>query len=196
VRIAFFFLALLLMPLLGIGVFAMRHNVHHNDFKILAVLPPFTLTERSGSRIHLQDLKNKVWLANFIFTHCQGQCPTLTAKMKRIYREMSDLEKLRFVSFTVDPERDNPRVLSQYADRIGADPTRWLFLTGEQVGMAELIEGGFKLPQGQGGEEIQHSFKMALVDKWGRVRRYYDGENESELYSIRRDVERLLQETY
>ncbi len=34
------------------------------------------------------------------------------------------------VSFTVDPERDTPARLAEYAARYKADPHKWSFLTG------------------------------------------------------------------
>jgi cytochrome oxidase Cu insertion factor (SCO1/SenC/PrrC family) len=49
------------------------------------------------------------------------------AKLQEQWINESDLE---LVSFSIDPERDTLRVLSQYAGRFKADAKRWLFLTG------------------------------------------------------------------
>ena len=49
------------------------------------------------------------------------------------------------MSFSVDPLTDTPEVLSEYADSFGADPRRWLFLTGERDELYTLIHDGFKL---------------------------------------------------
>jgi cytochrome oxidase Cu insertion factor (SCO1/SenC/PrrC family) len=58
---------------------------------------------------------------------------------------MTGMQDFRLVSITVDPERDTPAVLSQYAARFHADPERWLFLTGEKRAIHRLARDGFHL---------------------------------------------------
>jgi len=47
--------------------------------------------------------------------------------------------------FSVDPEHDTPTVLRDYAQRFGADPARWLFLTGDKAAIYHLAQQGFHL---------------------------------------------------
>ncbi|MGZ5455354.1 MAG: SCO family protein [Thermoanaerobaculia bacterium] len=54
---------------------------------------------------------------------------------------------VRFVSISVDPARDTPAVLSQYAARVRNDP-RWTFLTGDRDAIVDLSVKGFKLSAG------------------------------------------------
>ena len=108
-------------------------------------VPEFSLIERSGRRVQAADLLGLVWIANFIYTHCTDTCPLQTAEMVRLQAEFRTAADLRFVSITVDPARDSPQVLAGYAGRYGADPARWLFLTGEKAAIYRLAREGFRL---------------------------------------------------
>jgi cytochrome oxidase Cu insertion factor (SCO1/SenC/PrrC family) len=113
--------------------------------QVFRTLPDFSLTERSGRRITLADLRGKVWIANFIYTHCTDTCPLQSARMARLQDRFGSEKDLRLVSITVDPARDTPTVLANYAARFGADPDRWLFLTGEKRAIYALAQQGFYL---------------------------------------------------
>ena len=72
--------------------------------------PEFTLTTTDGGRLSLADLRGKVVAVTFIYATCTDTCPILTAKMAGIQKRLGpDFgSKVRFVSITVDPERDTP----------------------------------------------------------------------------------------
>jgi cytochrome oxidase Cu insertion factor (SCO1/SenC/PrrC family) len=147
-------------------------------------VPDFKLTERSGKTMDRDDLKGKVWIASFVFTRCSGPCPQITGTMAELQKELANFPDLRLVTFTVDPERDTPQALRDYANRFGADPERWLFLTGDKAKIHELSEKGFLLGVGevQGsartpGNEFDHSTRLTLVDRQGRIRGYFNGRN-------------------
>src|SRR5262245_22762850 len=142
----------------------------------------FSLTERSGRAVSRADLEGKVWVAAFFFTRCKGHCLQLSATMARLQRDLADQPDVRLVSFSVDPEADTPEVLREYAERFGADPERWLFLTGKEDEIHNLIRESFHLPvqQNQGdartpGNELLHSPRLAVVDQRGNIRGYFDG---------------------
>lgn len=115
-------------------------------------IPDFSLTERSGQPVGRSDLRGKVWIANFIFTHCPDTCPLQSGQMARLQTEFAGDADVRLVSITVDPERDTPAVLARYADRLGALPGRWLFLTGGKGAIYGLAREGFRLGVLWGGE--------------------------------------------
>ena len=112
---------------------------------VLGTVPDFSLIQRDGRRVTLADLRGKVWIANFIYTHCTDTCPLQSARMARLQEELRGEPDVRFVSITVDPELDTPEVLSEYANRFGADRDRWLFLTGEKRALYALAMEGFRL---------------------------------------------------
>jgi cytochrome oxidase Cu insertion factor (SCO1/SenC/PrrC family) len=144
-------------------------------------LPDFTLTERNGKPVSLADLKGKVWVASFVFTRCTGPCPKVSAAVARLQSELAPTRPdLRFVTFSVDPDHDTPAVLAKYAERFGAKPGVWLFLTGKEGEVHKLLNEGFLVhaarnQSGKPGDEFTHSTKLVVVDKAGRVRGLFDG---------------------
>jgi protein SCO1/2 len=158
-------------------------------------LPEFELVERGGSTVTLEDLRGKVWVADFVFTHCAGPCPLLSSKMSRLQDAVADLEDVRLVSFSVDPERDTPEVLAEYSSRYHADAERWLFLTGLKEPLYRLIGEGFRLAVDDGGPAsglITHSTRFVLVDRQGHIRGYFDGAEPGTVDEIVPDIRMLL----
>ncbi|MBI4571708.1 MAG: SCO family protein [candidate division NC10 bacterium] len=123
--------------------------------RIFGTVPDFSLIERSGRRITLAELRGRVWIANFIYTHCTDTCPLQSARMARLQADFSPELDVRLVSITVDPEQDTPAVLVEYANRFGADRDRWLFLTGEKKAIYTLALEGFRLSVADPGETVQ-----------------------------------------
>src|SRR5918996_2542572 len=120
--------------------------------RVLGSVPQFSLMERDGRRITLSDVKDKVSIINFIYTNCPDTCPIQSAQMRQIQEDFKNEKDLLLVSITVDPSRDTPQVLSEYAKRFSADPGRWLFLTGEKQTIYKFAQEGFHL----GAVEIPH----------------------------------------
>src|SRR5919109_3872179 len=170
-------------PLEGLGIFG--------------AVPPFSLMERDGRRITLSDLKGKVSIVNFIYTNCPDTCPIQSAQMKQLQEDFKNEKELLLVSITVDPKRDTPKVLSEYADRFGADAARWFFLTGEQERIYKLAQEGFHLgaveiPHEQkpaSGATYTHSPRFVLVDREAHIRGYYVSTDAEAMTRVRRDLE-------
>jgi cytochrome oxidase Cu insertion factor (SCO1/SenC/PrrC family) len=147
----------------------------------------FKFTERSGRQVARDDLKGKVWVASFIFTCCTTQCPQITSTMAQLNQELADQPDVRLVTFTVDPERDTPEKLKEYADKHAADAQRWLFLTGDKEKLHEVLQKGFHVtampntgPTRTPGNEFLHDFHLVLVDRQGHIRGYFDGRRTDE----------------
>lgn len=150
---------------------------------------------RSLEKAGLGDLQGNVWLAGFIFTRCGGPCPLITHNMAGLQKKLPP--EVRLVSFTVDPDHDTPLVLKEYAARFKADPARWRFVTGKRSELYALYRDGFKLavsldPKAPPSLRAAHSAKLVLVDREGRPRGYYDGEDASALEGLPRDAAFLL----
>ncbi len=202
-------LAVLLATLGGIGVWNWQARPSKQGgwtekplegLKVYGTVPDFFLIERRGHPISLSDLKGKIWVADFIYTHCQDTCPTQSAQMKLIQDEFAKEQNLRLVSITVDPDRDTPKVLTEYAKRFGANPDRWLFLTGEKQQLYRLAQEGFRLSavpvsrDEDASSIIAHSSRFVLVDSEARIRGYYPGIDADAVVRLRRDLKALLAE--
>lgn len=171
------------------------------DYRSDAPVASFELTERSGKTITNTDLKGKVWVASFIFTRCAGPCKQVTSHLAHLQRDLKEQEGVLLVSFSVDPEFDTPEVLRSYAEMFGADPERWLFVTGEQKAMYRLILDSFRLgvAETEGdertpGNEVTHSTRLAVVDRQGHIRGYFEGTDRGDLERLRKRIAALLRE--
>jgi cytochrome oxidase Cu insertion factor (SCO1/SenC/PrrC family) len=161
----------------------------------------FSLTERDGRVVHRNDLLGKVWVASFIFTRCAGPCARVSGCMAQLQQEFAGNPDVQLVTFTVDPEYDQPAVLREYAAHYGADAERWLFLTGEPQEVYGLIRNGFFLTakpnegaERTPGNEIMHDTRLAIVDRRGQIRGYVQATDENAVTQVAGNVRGLLRE--
>jgi protein SCO1 len=207
--IALGFAVILLSVLFGIGLWKWQGRLqrHGSDqerplegIKEFGAVPPFSLAERDGRRISLSDLKGKVWIVNFIYTNCPDTCPIQSARMRQIQEDFENKKDLRLVSITVDPARDTPEVLSEYARRFSADPARWFFLTGDKEAIYKFAESGFRLgamelpheKRPEPGVTHTHSPRFVLVDREAHIRGYYVSTDAEAMKRLGRDLKILL----
>jgi protein SCO1 len=183
--------ALLSLPVVGVVATLLRTEPTRPAYQGVA---DFTLTEASGKTVKLADMRGKVWVASFIFTSCAGSCPIMTHHLAKAQADLPVRDDFKLVSVSVDPERDTPAVLAQYAAKNGADRSRWLFLTGDKAQIHRLSRETFKLAVDESGTTVDHSSKFVLVDRNGMIRGYYDGLELETLKPMVRDVERVLAE--
>jgi protein SCO1/2 len=100
---------------------------------------PLVTHEGRSVRFFEDLLKDKVVAINFIFTSCPDSCPLETARLASVQRILGDRmgRDVFFYSITIDPARDTPAVLKEYAARFQAGPG-WLFLTGDEADITLL----------------------------------------------------------
>ncbi|HYP14559.1 MAG TPA: SCO family protein [Bryobacteraceae bacterium] len=164
------------------------------DLPFYGLVPEFHLTDQSGRPFaSAQHLKNKVWVANFIFTNCAGPCPRMSAQMRDLKKTLAEHDDLRFVSFTIDPARDTPEVLARYGKRFSADPQRWYLLTGPLTQLHELSRNVFKLGNVDG--QLEHSTRFVLMDRRGRIRGFYDSADPEKMRQLAGDIQLALRST-
>ncbi|VAX35026.1 Cytochrome oxidase biogenesis protein Sco1/SenC/PrrC, thiol-disulfide reductase involved in Cu(I) insertion into CoxII Cu(A) center [hydrothermal vent metagenome] len=152
------------------------------NLPVLNEVADFSLIDTEGKIFTKENLKNKVWVASFIFTTCSDICPIMSKNMASLFRSFELLDDVEFISVTVNPENDSPEVLKEYAKRYQAKAGKWHFLTGDRKDIKELVVGSFKM--GDIKEPVFHSPKFVLVDKKGYIRGYYDGTNNDELREL------------
>jgi protein SCO1 len=163
---------------------ALRHPVPKPP-ALKIPLASFVLTDQRGRPFGLDDLKGRVWVADFVFLSCPSVCPELTRRMAKIQHRARNLgEAFHLVTITVDPENDTPARLASYATSYHADPSRWSFLTGNLGDIETTVVKGFKIamgkePSSEGSSlfSIFHGEKLVLVDGDGAIRGYYDADD-------------------
>jgi protein SCO1 len=128
-RIALF--AVLLVALLGslLSGHVFAGAWHGNYF------PNVELTNQDGKTVRFYDdlLKGKIVVIDLIYTNCQYACPLETARLAQVQRILGDRvgKDIFFYSISIDPRRDTPKQLKEYAEKFHAGPS-WLFLTGKK----------------------------------------------------------------
>jgi protein SCO1/2 len=150
-------------------------------------VPEFDLIAQDGQAFHSKVLRGKIWVADFIYTTCPGPCPRMTSQMHEVQDAIVKMPDVKLVSFTVDPARDTPAVLAEYAKVHHASVEHWYFLTGSPDTLQRLDKDTFKL--GDLNAAMQHSTRFVLVDRQSRIRGYYDT-------SESRAVARLISDIY
>lgn len=155
-------------------------------------IPAFELIAETGEPFSRQALDGKIWVADFIFTTCSGPCPRMSSLMRQVQQAVTGMPEVRLVSFTVDPERDTPAVLSEYAARYHAKPEKWRFLTGPLESLDRLKRNDFKLGNVDGS--LDHSTRLVLLDRKSRIRGYYTTSEDSPVTQLVRDIKRILAE--
>jgi protein SCO1/2 len=167
-------------------------------------IPEFTLTNQLGQQVSLSDMITKdstgqVIVADFFFTHCPTICPSLTMNMKRLAESITNAQRvgnrqpdfIRFLSFSVDPERDSVSRLKYWADRFQVDPDLWWLLTGDKKVIYDLSINHMKLAavDGEGVDTgFIHTDYFVLIDRNRHIRGYYRGLDSLSLGKLSRDI--------
>ena len=157
-------------------------------------VPDFMLQEARRGRLQKKDLDGKVWIAVTLFTHCPGICPPITQAMAGIQGEFEDEPDFRLVSISVDPARDTPEVLRQFAAAYGAQKDRWYFVRHpDRKEIGKFVEKGLRLAW-NAEEPLAHSPHIVLVDRTGTIRGYYEGTDPDRIDALKKELRVVLAE--
>lgn len=130
--------------------------------------------------------KGKITLMAMVYTHCPDICPMTTHNMQLIESKLSkdELEKVRFVVITFDPDRDTPDVLRKFAEIRDIDFSRWSFLSGNKQNTKEvMLKFDIKAVPADSSYDadgnlsyyIVHTDRLSLIDQNGLLRKKYVG---------------------
>lgn len=156
-------------------------------------LNDFTFTDQDNNKLGLEDLKGKVWVADFVFTNCATICPPMTTNMSQLQSDVKEagLKDVHFVSFSVDPEIDTPQALKDYGEKFGADFSTWHFLTGySQKDIEDFAVDNFKtlVKKPQNDNQVIHGTTFFLINKDGEVIEEYQGNVDVPFKQIVKDI--------
>lgn len=167
-----------------------------SNLEKISEVPEFQLTDQAGRQVTLEDLKGKIWAANFIFTRCKGPCPITIIRMQELNTKLKKVRgNVELVTFTVDPEYDTPAVLKTYGEQLGADPAAWKFLTGTPDAIQNIVVTGLLQPIAKEPDGTPaHSSRIVLVDAKGWLRGYCDGLDPEAVQKVMVDIGELLRE--
>jgi protein SCO1/2 len=174
---------------------APQHTSLEPPLPKIRLAPQFALTSQDGAPVTLADFRGKVVAVTFIFTMCTATCPVLTPMMSFVQDQLgADFgAKIAFVSITVDPERDTPDVLKEYAQAFGANLTGWSFLTGAPATIRDVTRRYGVYTSKSDNGDVEHTFLTSIVDPRGTLRVQYLGVR-FDPGEFRRDLLSLLKE--
>ena len=177
-----------------------------NIFRPIQVLPRiglgpgYGLIDLDGQRVTNETVRGSIVLYSFTYTHCEADCPRLMEKMQEVWQRLDEIEtgdmEVELVTISIDPERDTPEVMAQYAADLGVPAeleegqVLWRFLTGDDpTAVKIMVSTGFdlfyerELAEAEPGDaedapaQDAYRFKFVpmavLIDGWGIIRSEY-----------------------
>jgi protein SCO1/2 len=160
---------------------------------------PFSFTNQDGKTITEKDVAGKVYVAEYFFTTCKSICPVMNNYMKLVYNELKNENDFLILSHTCDPATDSVPRIKRYADSMGVNTSKWIFLTGRKDSLYNAARISYTIDDPANNlkdidDQFMHTQFWALVDKNGDVRKIYDGIKKSEVNELISDAKKLLRE--
>lgn len=172
-------------------------EVNANGDTTYFAVPPFTLVNQNGDTVTEKTLDRKIYVANFFFARCPGVCPKMTDALIPVQHEFQKNADVFFISHTVDPAHDSLPALKEFAEKHGADLSKWYFVTGNRDSIYTLAIKGYLVPAGEDARAeggYLHSQDLLLIDKEKRIRGIYDSLEPEEIKRLKDEIKVLRHE--
>lgn len=130
-----------------------------------------TWRDQRGDTLALAQLAGRIRIVSLVYTSCHTACPAIVADMKRIESAIpaERRDDVGFVLISLDPARDNPGRLAEWADENKLDQGRWTLLNGSDDAVREFaasLDIRYQtLPDG----EVAHANVITVLDTTGAV---------------------------
>jgi len=163
-------------------------------------VPAFAFTGIDSVEISHRTVEGQVKIVDYFFTHCPTICPIMSSQLARTQEWLKDHDldgDITLLSHSVDPARDTPARLKEYATRMGADTASWKFVTGYKEDLYDQARTGYYLTALQSDTAAGgffHSDTFVLVDRENRIRGLYDGTSTAEVDVLMLDAAKLALE--
>ncbi len=133
----------------------------------------FTLQSADGP-VALADFRGKVVLIYFGYANCPDACPLTMSNWARAFKLLpaDELSRVRGLLISVDPERDTPQMLKEYATFFHPNI---IGVTGSVAALREvaaLYRSDFVIEKepGQAEYDVAHMSFVYVIDPQGKVR--------------------------
>lgn len=126
---------------------------------------------QEGKTINISSLRGQPVVTALIYTGCKSMCPVAVEDMQAIEAEISkqSREPVRFVLFSMDPAKDTPARLKEFAKPHNIDLKHWVLLHGEEKAVRNLSAVlGVRYRRNRQGE-FEHSDIISLLDREGVI---------------------------
>ncbi|NDK38678.1 SCO family protein [Pseudoxanthomonas gei] len=141
-------------------------------------LPDFSLRQSDGTQLVSGELKGHWTLVFLGFTHCPDVCPTTLAELAQAQKQWTSLPdsvRPRVLFVSVDPERDTPTRIGEYAHAFHPDT---LAATADVPALEDFARSLMFVFQKMPGKtfasnpqdySMDHSANIAVLDPQGRM---------------------------
>ncbi len=168
------FILILILFIAVFLIWIIKNQSNGELFEVMSV-PEFEMENQNNRLISNEDMLGKVYVVEFFFTNCPTICPVMNQNLKEVEEEVNHPD-FGVISITIDPKRDTPEVLKEHQQKLQIDNPNWHFLTAERDYIYRLSKE-FNIYMGKDEnttEGLNHSGKIALIDKKGKIRSRYD----------------------
>ena len=132
----------------------------------------FELISHKGEAFQLIDIKGKVGIIFFGFTHCPDVCPNTLLEIQRLIVALDDqAEEMKVLFISVDPKRDTPEKLDSYVSYFNKNI---IGLTGSEEDIAKVLKQfnasvKFSGDTSSDTYNVEHTANMFLINKQGDI---------------------------
>lgn len=141
-----------------------------------APAPDFRLVDQDGRVVELAAWRGRVVVLTFFYTHCADACPLLLSRLRVLLATDALPEPAVMVlAITLDPERDRPTVLADYARQWQLEPAHFRLLTGAPAALAAVWEAYGLAPRRTSEGTVVHESRVVLIDRQGRLAYVFGG---------------------
>lgn len=130
---------------------------------------------QNDETIELKDLKGDILVVVMIYTHCQAACPRLVADMRNIHAKVGDDPSIKYVMVSIDPKRDTPERLKEFAIENHMDNDQWVFLQGSIDDVREFSNVLAVKYKQISPEDFSHSNIISVFDEGGELQYQQEG---------------------
>ncbi len=170
--------------------------VSSTDAEKMHSISDFKFTDQDGNTFSSNEVKDKIYLADFFFTKCPGICPSMTKNLLKIQNAFGNFDDVRILSYSVMPENDSVKALKEYEMNYGIKNHFWYLLTGSTSDIYNLARRSYFVEKNAGfnsdSTEFLHTENIILIDKKGHIRGIYNGTLALDMERIINDINILL----
>jgi protein SCO1/2 len=171
----------LVLAVVAIGFGAILRLPQSGSQGAASIGGPFRLQTGGGRSVTDADLRGAPFLVFFGYTHCPDVCPTTLFQLSQMLKALGPEAKIKVLFITVDPERDTPELMQQYAE---AFDSRIIGLSGDRATVESVLSEyrvyARKSPTPGGDYTMDHSAVTYLMDADGKFLRAFNVERPPE----------------
>ena len=157
----------------------------------------FEFIDQEGRKVTNKNFDSCIYVASYFFVSCPDVCPRMNANLQRVYDRYKENPKVKFISYTVDPEHDVPGVLLKYAENLKVDNNKWYFVTGNKDSLYSLAQNSYLIRASEGDAKpvsFIHDQTLVVVDQNRYIRATFDGLAPEKMDELTDAIQLLLTE--